>query len=106
MNDLNYYMLIYNVSDDYLERRGEFRREHLELATKYMNDGRLILGGAAVSPADSAYLCFKCESDNQVEDFVKADPYYTHGLIKSYEIRQWKVVTGSACDNPILPKDL
>ena len=104
--ELQYFMLNYKVSADYLEKRGEYRRSHLELATNYMDAGKLLLGGAVADPADEAFLCFICESKLEVEKFVKMDPYYQNGLIEKYTIRKWSVVTGTACKSPVLPKDL
>ena len=53
-----HYLLIYDVSSDYLERRGEFRDAHLTLAWQSVERGELILGGALADPVDSAVLLF------------------------------------------------
>ena len=34
---MNYYVLIYHLVDDYMNRRGQFREEHLKLA-KELNE--------------------------------------------------------------------
>lgn len=41
-----HYLLIYDVGRDYLERRAEFRNEHLKLAWEAHARGELVLGGA------------------------------------------------------------
>ena len=41
-----HYLLFYEVIEDYAERRGEFREEHLTLAWQAHARGELILGGA------------------------------------------------------------
>lgn len=101
-----YFLLIYTFPDDYLERRGGYRKEHIELAEEFVEKGHLILGGALENPVDRACLCFQCPDRSIVEDFVKRDPYVSSGLIQDYEIRDWKVVVGTACDNPVHSRDL
>ena len=53
-----HYLLIYDVSDDYLERRAAFRAEHLALAWAAHERGELLLGGALADPVDGAVLLF------------------------------------------------
>lgn len=101
-----YYLLIYTVVADYLEKRADHRSSHLNLVTDYMNKGSLLLGGAVDNPADKAYFCFHCQDANEVEEFVKKDPYFQNNIIASYEIRNWNVVTGTACKKPLLPSQL
>lgn len=96
-----YFLLIYNFSNDYLEKRPSYRKEHIELVEDLVEKGYLILGGAVENPADRAYLCFQCPDRSSVEDFVERDPYVSSGLVLKHEIRDWKVVVGTACTNPI-----
>ncbi len=88
-----HFLLICNVSDDYLERRGQFRAAHLALANEYAARGQIVLGGA-LTPADMTVILFKCKSPDTVEAFVAADPYAQNGLVKSYQIREWTTVVG------------
>ena len=92
---MNYYTLFYNVTEDYITRRAQFREEHLKLAKELNQRGELILAGAFSDPYDKTLLIFKVEDKNVIEDFIKNDPYYKNGLVKSYEIRQWTVVIGN-----------
>ena len=92
---MNYYTLFYNVTEDYITRRSQFREEHLKLAKELNQRGELILAGAFSDPYDKTLLVFKVIDKTVVEDFVKNDPYYKNGLVKSYEIRQWAVVIGN-----------
>ncbi len=57
-----HYILFYEVSDDYLERRAQFRDAHLAMAWKSSDSGNLVLGGALANPADTAVLLFKGDS--------------------------------------------
>jgi uncharacterized protein YciI len=95
--------LFYEVSPDYLERRGAFRNEHLKLAWQAHEHGALVLGGALTDPVDSAILLFKAESADIVEQFVAADPYVRNGLVTSWRIRQWSTVVGEEASVPVKP---
>lgn len=56
-----YYALLYTVVDDYLDRRGQFRDEHLGQARAAHERGDLVLAGAFAEPADGALLVFRGE---------------------------------------------
>jgi uncharacterized protein YciI len=91
---MNYYVLIYHVAEDYVSRRIPYREEHLRLAREAHSRGELILGGALADPADKALLVFRASDKATVEQFVRNDPYVSHGLIARWEIRTWSVVIG------------
>ncbi|HWT66472.1 MAG TPA: YciI-like protein, partial [Terracidiphilus sp.] len=76
-----HYLLIYEASEDYLGRRGEFRGAHLKLAWEAVERGELLLAGALADPVDGAVLLFKGESPEVAEKFVRADPYVANGLV-------------------------
>ena len=86
--------LIYELVDDYLDRRQPLREEHLALARAAHDRGELLLAGAFVEPADRALLVWATADEDVVRRFVDADPYVTNGLVASWEIRQWNVVIG------------
>lgn len=90
---MNYYILDYITSDNYLEERVKYRKEHLNHATEYFNEGYLILGGA-IDAASEAVLVFKADTDKIVEAFAQNDPYVKNGLIKSWSVKKWNVVIG------------
>lgn len=96
-----HYLLLYDVTPDYLERRGDFRAEHLALAWKACERGELILGGALDDPVDLAVLLWKCDSPAPIEAFVDADPYVKNGLVARWKIRPWKTVVGESAANPV-----
>jgi uncharacterized protein len=99
---MSHFLLFYDVSADYLERRAEFRSAHLEKAWASSNRGELVLGGALVNPTDQAVLLFKAESVAVVEAFAKSDPYVLNGLVKSWRVREWLTVAGEAASKPIM----
>jgi uncharacterized protein YciI len=92
-----HYLLFYDVVPDYVERRAEYRAEHLALARAAHARGELVLGGALTDPVDGAVLLFRCDSTAPIEAFVAADPYVKHGLVTRWSIRPWTTVVG---DNP------
>ena len=98
-----HYLLFYDVSSDYLERRAEFREEHLKLAWQSQERGELILAGALADPVDSAILLFKADSADVVERFVAADPYVRNGLVTRWRVRAWSTVVGEDATTPVRP---
>jgi uncharacterized protein YciI len=87
-----YYILFYKADADYIEKRAPYRPEHLALATKYKEDGKIVMAGAFADPADGSAIVFKADTIAEVEEFAKNDPYVTNGVVKDWHIRQWTVV--------------
>src|SRR2546422_11467690 len=98
-----HYLLIYDLVPEYLERRSEFRKEHLALAWKASERGELVLGGALADPVDGAVLLFRGDSTKVAEKFAKADPYVTSGAVKRWHVREWMTVAGEDAATPIKP---
>jgi|SRR5580658_5243474 uncharacterized protein len=98
-----HYLLFYEVGDDYLPRRGEFRNAHLDLAWKASARGELVLGGALANPIDGAVLLFKGDSPEIAERFAKADPYVANGIVKRWYVREWTTVAGENAAMPVRP---
>lgn len=96
-----HYLLFYDVVPDYVQRRAEFRKEHLALAWKAHDRGELVLGGAMGDPADGAILLFKGESPAAAEAFAAADPYVRNGLVKRWRVRPWTTVVGKDATTPV-----
>jgi uncharacterized protein YciI len=101
-----HYLLIYEASDDYLERRGEFRGAHLKLAWEAAERGELLLGGALADPVDGAVLLFTGDSPEAAERFARADPYVANGLVKSWRVRAWTTVVGAGAASPVRLADI
>src|SRR5438552_5556542 len=91
---MNYYALFYDVVEDYVSRRAEYREEHLRLAREAQHRGELLLAGALTDPTDRALLVFRAADRSVVEQFARNDPYVTKGLVTQWEIRSWAVVIG------------
>lgn len=98
-----HFLLFYDVVDDYLERRGEFRDAHLEKAWASHARGELVLGGALADPVDGALLLFSGESPSVAEEFARADPYVVNGLVTRWRVRPWTTVAGETAAMPVRP---
>jgi hypothetical protein len=91
---LNYYLLSYDLVDDYITRRAPLRDQHLRLAREAHARGEIVLAGAFANPPDGAALIFHASDQSVVADFVRNDPYVINGLVKHWKIRLWTVVIG------------
>lgn len=89
-----HYILFYEVVDDYVERRAQFREAHLSYAQKAHDRGELVLGGALADPVDGAVLVFRGASPATAETFAQNDPYVINGLVKAWRVRKWITVIG------------
>jgi uncharacterized protein YciI len=89
-----YYLLLYDVVEDYLERRAAFREAHLALAREAQARGELTMAGALHDPVDGAALIFKADSPAVAEQFAERDPYVRNGLVTAWRVRRWAVVIG------------
>jgi uncharacterized protein YciI len=98
-----HYLLMYDVTDDYLERRAAFRTAHLDLAKQAVERGELVLGGALADPVDAAILLFRGSSPAVAEAFAMADPYVLNGLVKQWRVRPWTTVIGKDAEVRITP---
>jgi uncharacterized protein YciI len=103
---MNHYLLMYDTAPDYLERRGEFRNEHLALGWAAHARGEMLLGGALPAAADAAggaVFVFQGDSPAAAEAFAQADPYVRNGLILRWRVRPWTTVIGEGAASPVRP---
>ena len=98
-----HYLLFYDYAPDYLERRPQFRGDHLALAWAAVERGELVLAGVLAEPVDAAVFFFQCDSAEVVERFVAEDPYVQNGLVTAWRVRRWDTVVGEAAYSPIKP---
>lgn len=84
------FCLFYEYVSDVLEKRGEFREEHIQVAKSFMENGSLVMGGAYAEPVDGALVVFK--NRDAAESFVSKDPYVQNGLVSSHVIREWTTI--------------
>ncbi len=91
-----YFLLLYDVADQFTDRRAPYRQAHLALARAAHERGELILAGAFAEPADGAALVFKADNEAVAEQFAVSDPYVKQGLVRHWTVRKWTVVIGGA----------
>lgn len=96
-----HFLLMYDLSSDYLERRQEHRAAHLALAHAAADRGELVLGGALADPADQAMLLFSGEDERAAEAFARSDPYVQAGLVTAWRVRRWTTVVGRDAATPV-----
>jgi uncharacterized protein len=96
-----HYLLLYEASDNYEERRKPFRSAHLAHARAAEARGDLVLGGAFANPVDGAAIVFRGDSQSAAEDFAKSDPYVLNGVVKSWRVREWTTVVGPGAETSI-----
>jgi uncharacterized protein YciI len=98
---MKHFLMFYELADDYLERRAQFRDAHLKKAWDSHSRGELILGGALADPVDSAVLLFAAASRSVPEEFAEADPYVINGIVRRWYVREWTTVAGKTAATPV-----
>jgi uncharacterized protein YciI len=88
--------LIYDLAEDYLDRRDPLRAAHLGLLRGAHDRGELLLAGAFSDPFDRALLVWSTDDESVVARFVESDPYVVNGLVVGWQIRTWNVVVPDA----------
>ena len=89
-----YYVLLYEYVQDVAQRRAPFRERHLALLRDLHATGIVFMAGAWADPLGGAAIVFNAPTAQPAEEFVKADPYVTNGLVPRWRIREWTVVVG------------
>jgi hypothetical protein len=96
-----HYLLIYDLVDDYVQRRQALRAEHLAYAQPFVERGELMLGGALAEPVDRAVLLFQGDTPDAARAFAVADPYVINGLVIRWQVRPWTTVIGPMAAAPL-----
>ena len=92
---MKHFLLFYHGVPDYLERRPQYRQQHLEYAWAAADRGELLAGGAV--------LLFVGDDLSVAVAFARGDPYVTNGLIERWQVREWTTVVGELAANPVYP---
>jgi uncharacterized protein len=93
---MGYYVLLYDVVDNFAARRTPHREQHLRLVHEANGRGELLLAGALGDPPDRALLVFRSPDRSTAESFARGDPYVREGLVRRWEVQPWAVVTGAS----------
>jgi len=86
-------LLIYDYVDDIVERRGPHREAHLALIARWKEEGRIVIAGAIGDPPHGGLIGMRVDDPAAVEEFVNEDAYNKAGLVKSWRVEPWTVVT-------------
>lgn len=103
---VKHFLLFYEGAPDYLERRPEFRADHLTYAWEAADRGDLLIAGPLADPVDGAVLAFVGDDKSVAEKFAQGDPYVTNGLVARWHVREWTTVVGEFAANPVYPADV
>ena len=88
-----YFVLTYEVVDDFVNTRTPFRAAHLQEVREAHQRGELVMAGALAEPVE-ALLVFRASDRSVAEKFAAIDPYVKSGLVKTWKVRPWTVVVG------------
>ena len=97
-----HFVLLYDIVDNFAEKRTPFREGHLAKVRASHEAGKLVLAGALTNPVDGAMLVFRGPTVEAAEEFARADPYVTSGLVTKWRIREWATVIGDGAAMPSL----
>jgi hypothetical protein len=84
------YVLMYESGDEVAERAREFFPAHQAWFLEFHDRGTLLMVGPFANPRDGAMSVFTTRE--AAEEFVAGDPFVRHGVVGSWEIREWNEV--------------
>jgi len=91
---MTYFALLYDVVDGFADKRTPHRPAHLVKINEAHARGELVMAGALGDPPEGALIVFKGETPDAAEQFARADPYVTQGLVTRWRVVPWNVVIG------------
>lgn len=100
---MKHFLLFYEAGPDYVERRPQYRAEHLGFAWAAHERGELVVAGPLADPIDGAVLMFAGEDRSVAEDFARADPYVSSGMVARWHVREWTTVVAKLAAAPVGP---
>ncbi|MEA2277413.1 MAG: uncharacterized protein QOC78_2373 [Solirubrobacteraceae bacterium] len=87
------HILFYDYVPDLVERRAPHRDGHLALIHRWHEEGRLVMAGPLGDPPHSGAFVLRIGDASAADEFVAQDPYAEAGLVKSWRVEPWNVVT-------------
>jgi uncharacterized protein len=91
---VGYYLLRYELRDDYFTARTMYRADHLALIQQAAEEGALRLAGAHPDTAEGATMVWRVDDVARIEQFAENDPYVKAGIVTSWQVVPWNVVAG------------
>jgi uncharacterized protein YciI len=93
---MKYYALLYDVVENFAERRMPFREAHLGLVKAAHQRGDIVMAGALGDPLEQAMIIFRVADAATVENFARTDPYVLNNVAAKWTVKPWNVVVGGA----------
>ncbi len=87
-----HHLLLTEYVGDMLERRGPYRDAHLAKIRTARDEGHVVMAGALGDPPSGGAIAFRGLSPEEIEAFVRSDPYFEAGLLVSWRIERWNLV--------------
>jgi uncharacterized protein YciI len=69
----------------------EFRPPHREYLRELISKDKLVIAGPFTDNS-GGFIVYNVDDESEVEAIIKADPFYTGGVFKTWKIRPWKIV--------------
>ena len=69
----------------------EFRPPHREYLRELIGKDKLVIAGPFVDNS-GGFIVYNVENEAEVEDIIKADPFYKCGVFQTWVIREWRMV--------------
>jgi uncharacterized protein YciI len=88
----DHHLLLYAYVEDVAERRSPYRESHLARIGSERERGHIVMAGAIGDPPNGAAFVFKGLDPDQIEEFIRGDPYVEAGLVTSWRIEPLKLV--------------
>jgi uncharacterized protein len=85
--------LFYDYVENALEARAPHREAHLALVKRYVDDGLIAMAGALGNPPHGGLLIFRGDDPSVAESFAAEDPYVSQGVVTTWRVEPWTVVT-------------
>ena len=93
------YVLLYESTPDFRSKVPAHIEAHRALWKTFHADRRLLMVGPFTDePAGGAMGVFSSRS--AAEEFVRVDPFVTHGIVARWTIREWNEVLAPSTTSP------
>jgi uncharacterized protein YciI len=70
------------------------RPRHREYMSRLLADGKLVTGGPFTDGSGALFI-YEADSLQAATAILSGDPYLTHGVLASYELRPWETVSAN-----------
>jgi uncharacterized protein YciI len=92
MSSSDHHLLLYTYVPDIAQRRGPHRQGHLDRIQAQKDAGKVVMAGAFGDPILGGAIAWRGASRDEIEAFVRDDPYQAAGLIAEYRIEPYMIV--------------